>query len=177
MFPATIIAVLCYNSNYSTAQYPTYILLGAHDYEPGAPLCKVFFLFSETWNNCSTWGRIFEADFALKSRGFGDFGSRSGREEITENCCENNVRGLSSAGKIYQARTLCQNMVQHCPSKADFTASNERQQWNRSCSSVKTIALKSGMTLTYWIVHNRHTNIKIPPLIWDLFQCSTWPRA
>jgi hypothetical protein len=62
-------------------------------------------------------GYIFEADFALKSRGFGDFGSRSGREEIIEN-----VRGLSSVRKIYQARTLCLNMTQHCPSKADFMA-------------------------------------------------------
>jgi hypothetical protein len=31
-------------------------------------------------------GRIFEADFALKSRGFGEFRSPSGREEIIENC-------------------------------------------------------------------------------------------
>ncbi len=73
-------------------------------------------------------GRIFEADFALKSRGFGDFGSHSRREEIIENCCERNVRGLGSVGKIYQARTLCLNMAQHCPAKADFTASKERQQ-------------------------------------------------
>ncbi len=79
-----------------------------------------------------------------------------------ENCCENNLRGLSSAGKIYQARTLCLNSTQHCPAKADFTASKERQQWNGSCPSAKTMALKSGMTLTYWIVHNRHTTIKIP---------------
>jgi hypothetical protein len=47
-------------------------------------------------------GRIFEANFALKNRGFGDFGSRSDREEIIENCCERNVRGLGSVGKIYQ---------------------------------------------------------------------------
>ncbi len=97
------------------------------NYETGAPPFKVFF-FCVTRNNLSTCGCIFEADFALKSRGFGDFGSRSGREEIIENCCETNVRGLSSAGKIYQARTLCLNMTQHCPSKADFTASKERQQ-------------------------------------------------
>jgi hypothetical protein len=73
-------------------------------------------------------GHKFEADFALKSRGFGDFGSRSGQEKIIENCCEINIRGLSSVGKIYQARTLCLNMTQHCPSKTDFTASKERQQ-------------------------------------------------
>ncbi len=124
-----------------------------------------------------TCGYIFEADFALKSCGFGNFGSRSGREEIIENCCESNVQGPSSVGKICQARTLCLNMTQHCPSKADFTASKERQQWNGSCPSAKTMALKSGMTLTYWIVHNCHTTIKIPPIFWDLFQSSTWPKA
>jgi hypothetical protein len=43
-------------------------------------------------------GRILEADFALKSPGFGEFGSPSGQEEIIENCCEINVRGLSSVG-------------------------------------------------------------------------------
>jgi hypothetical protein len=42
------------------------------NYEPGAPFCKVKHIGS-------TFGRIFEADFALKSRGFGEFGSRSGR--------------------------------------------------------------------------------------------------
>jgi hypothetical protein len=92
------------------------------NFEPGAPLCKVFFFVG------STCGCIFKADFAVKSRGFGEFGSRSGREEIIENCCERNVRGLSSVEKIYQARTLCLNMTQHCPSKADFAESKEWQQ-------------------------------------------------
>jgi hypothetical protein len=77
------------------------------------PPVKCFFL---RLKRCSTYGRIFEADFALKSRGFGGFGSPSGQDEECEICCENNVRGLGSVGKIYQARTLCQNMVQHCPS-------------------------------------------------------------
>jgi hypothetical protein len=109
-------------------------------------------------------GRIFGADFALKSRGFGEFGSRSGREEIIENCCERNVRSLSSVGQTYQARTLCLNMTQHCPSKADFTASKEWQQCNGSCPSAKTMALKSGMTLTYRVIHIRHTPVKFPPI-------------
>jgi hypothetical protein len=61
------------------------------NYEPGAPLC----FFSKTWIIGSMCGRIFKADFALKSRGFGEFGSRSGREEIIENCCERNVRGIA----------------------------------------------------------------------------------
>ncbi len=142
---------------------------------PAHPSVKCF--FSKTWNIGSTCGRIFKADFALKSRGFGEFGSRSGREEIIENFCERNVRGLSSVGKIYQARTLCLNMAQHCPSKADFTASKEWQQWNGSCPSAKTMALKSGMTLTYRVVHIRHTPVKFPPIFWNLFQSSTWPRA
>jgi hypothetical protein len=67
------------------------------NYEPGAPLCKVFFS-SKNVNQWIMCGRIFEADFALKSRGFSEFGSPSGREEIIENCCEINVRGLSSVG-------------------------------------------------------------------------------
>jgi hypothetical protein len=32
-------------------------------------------------NVYSSYGRIFEAEFALKSRGFGDFGSRSGQDK------------------------------------------------------------------------------------------------
>ncbi len=147
------------------------------NYEPGAPLCKVFFFSSKTWNIGSTCGRIFEADFALKSRGFSEFGSRSGREEIIENCCERNIQGLSSIGKIYQARPLCLNMAQHFPSKVNFTASKKRQQWNGSCPSAKTIDLKSRMTLTSRVVHNCHTFLKFPPIFWDLFQSSTWPRA
>ncbi len=49
------------------------------NYEPCSPLSKVFFFLR--LKRCSTCGRIFEVDFALKSRGFGDFGSPSGREE------------------------------------------------------------------------------------------------
>jgi hypothetical protein len=48
------------------------------NYDPGAPCVKVF--FSKT-KNCR---RIFEAHSGLKSRGLGDFGSPSGREEIIE---------------------------------------------------------------------------------------------
>jgi hypothetical protein len=56
------------------------------------PCIKCFFFRKrELLDSC-----IFEADSALKSRGFGDLGSPSGREEIIENCCETNVRGLSS---------------------------------------------------------------------------------
>jgi hypothetical protein len=50
------------------------------NYERGAPLCKVFFFLKRIIG--SMCGRIFEADFALKSRAFGEFGSRSGREGI-----------------------------------------------------------------------------------------------
>ncbi len=158
-----------------TSSYSLYGVRSAWTMSPAHPSVKCF--FSKTWNNGSTCGRIFEAGFAWKSCGFGDFGIRSGREEIIENCCERNIRGLSSVGKIYQARSLCLNMTQHCPSKADFTAPKERQQWNRSCPSAKMMALKSGMTLTYRIVHDRHTTIKFPPIFWDLLQSSTWPRA
>jgi hypothetical protein len=49
------------------------------NYEPGAPCVKVFF-FSKV-KDCR---RIFEAHSGLKSRGLGDFGSPSGREEIIE---------------------------------------------------------------------------------------------
>jgi hypothetical protein len=48
---------------------------------------------------------------------------------------------------------------------------------NRSCPSAKTTALKSGMTLTTWVVQYRHTFLKFPTNFWDLFQSSTWHRA
>jgi hypothetical protein len=57
------------------------IVLGAHIYEPGASPCKVFFFSSEDMNVYSSYSRIFEAEFALKSRGFGDFGSPSGQDK------------------------------------------------------------------------------------------------
>ncbi len=65
------------------------------NYWPGATPCiKCFFFINVSCRiECD---RIFEADFALKSRGFNRFGSPSGREEIIENCCDMNVRGLSS---------------------------------------------------------------------------------
>jgi hypothetical protein len=52
------------------------------NYEPGAPLYKVFFFLNVIVG--SMCGRIFEVDSALRSRGFGDFGSPSGREEFIE---------------------------------------------------------------------------------------------
>ena len=55
-------------------------MLGAHIYEPGASPCKVFFS-SKDMNVYSSYSRIFEAEFALKSRGFGDFGSPSGQDK------------------------------------------------------------------------------------------------
>jgi hypothetical protein len=48
------------------------------NYEPGAPCVKCFFFKSK---DCRS---IFEAYSGLKSRGLGDFGSCSGREEIIE---------------------------------------------------------------------------------------------
>ncbi len=62
------------------------------NYEPGAPCEKCFFF------KCKEWWSIFEAYSGLKSRGLGDFGSRSGREEIIEKLLWMNVRGLSSVG-------------------------------------------------------------------------------
>jgi hypothetical protein len=67
------------------------------NYEPGAPSVKFFFF--KRLKRCSPYGRIFEVNFALNSRGLGDFGSPSGREESIENCCENNIQGLSSVSK------------------------------------------------------------------------------
>ncbi len=46
---------------------------------PAHPPVKCF--FSKDMNVYSSYGRIFEAEFALKSRGFGDFGSRSGQDK------------------------------------------------------------------------------------------------
>jgi hypothetical protein len=77
------------------------------NYEPGAPPVKCFFFWD--FNDCSTYGRIFEVEFALKSRGISDFGSPSGQDGKCEICCEDNVLGLGSVGKIYQARTLTVN--------------------------------------------------------------------
>ena len=37
--------------------------------------------FSKDMNVYLSYGRIFEAEFALKSRGFGDFGSPSGQDK------------------------------------------------------------------------------------------------
>ncbi len=53
------------------------------NYEPGAPCVKVFFFLKS--KDCR---RIFEAHSGLKSRGLGDFGSPSGREEISESTYE-----------------------------------------------------------------------------------------
>ncbi len=108
-----------------------YIVRSAWTMSPAHPPVMCF--FSQRFKRCLTYSCIFEADFALKSRGFSGFGSPSGRDKKCEICCENNVRGLGIVGKIYQARTLCQNMVRHCPSKADFTASKEKQQCDGSC--------------------------------------------
>ncbi len=43
-------------------------------------MCKVFF-FSKDMSVYSSYGRIFEAEFALKSRGFGNFGSPPGQDK------------------------------------------------------------------------------------------------
>jgi hypothetical protein len=48
---------------------------------PAHPPVKCFFFFSKDMNVYSSYGRIFEAEFALKSRGFGDFGSPSGQDK------------------------------------------------------------------------------------------------
>ena len=45
---------------------------------PAHPPVKCF--FSKDMNVYLSYGRIFEAEFALKSRGFGDFGSPSGQD-------------------------------------------------------------------------------------------------
>ena len=46
---------------------------------PAHPPVKCFFS-SKDMNVYSSYSRIFEAEFALKSRGFGDFGSPSGQD-------------------------------------------------------------------------------------------------
>jgi hypothetical protein len=57
------------------SEYPAYIVRSAWTMSPVHPPVKCFF-----WD-CSTCGRIFEGDFALKSRGFGGFGRSSGQDE------------------------------------------------------------------------------------------------
>ncbi len=47
---------------------------------PAHPPVKCFFS-SKDMNVYSSYSRIFEAEFALKSRGFGDFGSPSGQDK------------------------------------------------------------------------------------------------
>ncbi len=63
------------------------------------------------------------------------------------------------------------------PVKGRFYGVRGAATLNGSCPSAKTMALKSGMTLTTWVVHYRHTFLKFPTIFWDLFQSSTWPRA
>ncbi len=152
---------------------PVHTVRSAWTMSPAHPSVKCFFSDVKQLFDVRPhiWGWL-----CLKEPWFRRFRQLFRSRRNIENCCENKVQGLSSARKIYQARTLCLNMTQHCLSEADFTASKERQQWKGNCPSAKTMALKSGMTLTYWIVHNRHTTIKIPPIFWDLFQSSTWPR-
>jgi hypothetical protein len=73
------------------------------NYEPGAPSVECFFL---RLKRCSTCDRIFEVDFALKSRGFGDFGSPSRREE-----------SLKSVVRItYEAKAVLAKFIrpEHC---------------------------------------------------------------
>jgi hypothetical protein len=60
---------------------------------PAHPPVKCFFS-SKDMNVYSSYGRIFEAEFALKSRGFGDFGSLSGQDK--------SVKGTATKRSITQ---------------------------------------------------------------------------
>ncbi len=50
---------------------------------PAHPPVKCFFS-SKDMNVFSSYSRIFEAEFALKSRGFDDFGSPSGQDKCVK---------------------------------------------------------------------------------------------
>ncbi len=159
--------VLNYVKSCKTIRICYYNVRSAWTMSPAHPCVKCFFSKRELLNHI--WGQS-----CLKEPWFWRFQQsfRSGRNHwktVVYKCTKPKQCWINLAG---------QNIVwKHDPTLPKFTVSKEQATVNGSCPSAKTTALKSGMTLTTWVVQYLLMFLKFPTIFWDLFQSSTWPRA
>ncbi len=99
-------------------------------YEPDAPPVKVIIFFSK--EERFIIGRIFWAEFALKSRGFGGFGKTSDEVIYVKSFVRIPVRGLGSVSKIYQAKRMCQRRSSTARWRPILRRQTESTVWSKA---------------------------------------------